>query len=76
MPPRRKLTRHLSMYLPGEVYEELVRQAFAEDRDPLQHARYLIKCGLGLRGMDATAAPLSTHDPEPNRTPCATEPER
>ena len=39
----RPRTKYLPIYLPGDVYARLERAALAAERDPLQHARWLIK---------------------------------
>jgi len=46
-------SRLLPLYLPGEVYVRLERAALAEERDPLQHARWLIKQAVRRSEQDA-----------------------
>jgi hypothetical protein len=38
--------KHLPLYLDGDLYSRLERRARAEDRDPIQQARWLIRRAL------------------------------
>jgi len=49
----RTKTKLLPLYLPGEVYARLERVALAEERDPLQHARWLIKQAIERTDRDS-----------------------
>ena len=51
MRPQRTRTKFLPLYVPGEVYARLERDAETQDRDPYQHARHLLK-----RALDAPPA--------------------
>lgn len=42
--------------LTPEEFETLRNVALAECRDPREHARYLIRVGLGLTGGDSSAS--------------------
>lgn len=42
----RTRTKYLPIYLPGDVYTRLEHQALAQERDPLQHVRWLIRQGV------------------------------
>lgn len=39
-------TNILPIILPKPLYKELERRAYAQERDPLQHARWLLKQAL------------------------------
>jgi hypothetical protein len=39
-------TNILPIVLPKPLYKELERRAYAEERDPLQHARWLLRQAL------------------------------
>ena len=49
----RTKTKLLPLYLPGDIYARLERAALAEDRDPFQHARWLIKQAVQRSEHDA-----------------------
>ena len=49
-------TNILPIVLPKPLYKELERRAYAEERDPLQHARWLLKRALGEPDTDRSAA--------------------
>ncbi len=55
-------TNILPIVLPKPLYKELERRAYAEDRDPLQHARWLLKQALS---EDASRSALTTSSPGP-----------
>ena len=40
-------TKVIPLHLPGDVYARLQREALAAERDPIQHARWLLKQSLG-----------------------------
>lgn len=48
--------------LTPEEFETLRNVALAECRDPREHARYLIRVGLGLTGGDSSAPAPVTSD--------------
>ena len=48
-PPRIR-TKYLPLYLSGDVYTRLERDADLQDRDPYQHARHLLKQALDAPG--------------------------
>ncbi len=57
-------TNILPIVLPKPLYKELERRAYAEERDPLQHARRLLK--QALAEQDGTrSATLTTSSPGP-----------
>jgi hypothetical protein len=43
MQAQSRKTKYLPIYLPGDVYVRLEQLAMAEERDPVQHARWLIR---------------------------------
>ena len=45
-------SRLLPIYLPKDVYSRLEEAASAEDRDPIQHARWILKRALGEENQD------------------------
>ncbi len=45
--PQRTRTKYLPLYLSGAMYTRLERDAEMQERDPYQHARYLLKQALG-----------------------------
>ncbi len=49
-------TNILPIVLPKPLYKELERRAYAEERDPLQHARWLLKQALSEPENDRSAA--------------------
>jgi len=58
-------TNILPIILPKPLYKELERRAYAQERDPLQHARWLLKQVLS-EGDGERSATLTTgsRDPE------------
>jgi len=44
--PQRTRTKFLPLYLSGDIYTRLERDAEMQDRDPYQHARHLLKQAL------------------------------
>ena len=46
MRPPRTRAKYLPLYLPGDMYARLEREAEMQERDPYQHARYLLKQAL------------------------------
>ena len=48
-------SKYLPLYLPGDLYQRLEQAAIAEERDPLQHVRYLLKRSLGTDTTTADA---------------------
>ena len=59
-------TNILPIVLPKPLYKELERRAYAQERDPLQHARWLLKQALGEPTDDRTA--VLTTDPRETGT--------
>jgi len=53
-------TNILPIVLPKPLYKELERRAYAQERDPLQHARWLLKQALGEPADNRTAALTTT----------------
>ena len=56
-------TKVLPIILPPKTYRRLEREAQAEERDPLQHARWLLKQALGE--PDDRSAALTATSPGP-----------
>lgn len=57
-------TKILPIILPPSTYKRLEREAYAEERDPLQHARWLLKQALGEPVNDrSTTLTISSPDP-------------
>jgi hypothetical protein len=56
-------TNILPIVLPKPLYKELERRAYAQERDPLQHARWLLK--QALSDADDRSAILTTVSPGP-----------
>ncbi len=58
-------TRVLPIILPPSTYHRLEQEARAQERDPLQQARWLLKQVLS-QGSDERSATLTTisHEPE------------
>lgn len=52
MGTRQRRTRYVPLYLPGDVYARLEQQALAAERDPMQHARWLIRQAVEADGRD------------------------
>jgi hypothetical protein len=46
MRAQRVLTRYVGVYLPADVYTRLEQAAEAQERDPVQHVRWLLKQAL------------------------------
>ena len=46
-------TKYIPLHLPKDVYSRLEKAATAEDRDPIQHARWLLKRALDARTPEA-----------------------
>ena len=55
-------SRCLPLYLPKDEYETLVRRALEEERDPLQHARYLLRRALNLGAGQQVCVPIEPID--------------
>ncbi len=53
--PQRTRTKYLPLYLSGDVYTRLERDAEMQERDPYQHARWLIKQALRAEGTHEDA---------------------
>ncbi len=49
-------TNILPIVLPKPLYKELERRAYAQERDPLQHARWLLKQALSEQDAEHQAA--------------------
>ena len=45
----RQTTRLLPLALPTDVYGRLAREARANERDPIQHARFILKRAPGVQ---------------------------
>ncbi len=58
-------TKILPIVLPPKTYKRLEREAYAQERDPLQHARWLLKQALGDEdGVRSAAMATSSPGPE------------
>ncbi len=57
-------TNILPIVLPKPLYKELERRAYVHERDPLQHARWLLKQALSEEDNTRSAA-LSINSPDP-----------
>ncbi len=55
-------TNILPIVLPKPLYKELERRAYANERDPLQHARWLLKQALAEQDGTRSAA-MTTSSP-------------
>lgn len=56
MTARGKQTKELRLYLPGDVYARLEQRGEANERDPIQEARYILKQALDADSIGAMAA--------------------
>ncbi len=50
-------TKCLPLYIPRDLYERLERQALAEERDPLQQARWLLRQALSTETVGEQTNP-------------------
>ena len=57
MGTRQRRTRYVPLYLPGDVYARLEQQALAAERDPMQHARWLIRQAVDPGDRPAAIVP-------------------
>lgn len=53
-------TRILPIVLPPSTYRQLEREARAEERDPLQHARWILKRALSDPTNERSASPATS----------------
>ncbi len=51
--PQRTRTKFLPLYLSGDIYTRLERDAEMQDRDPYQHARHLLKQAIRRSEQEA-----------------------
>lgn len=57
-------TKILPIVLAPKTYKRLEREAYAQERDPLQQARWIIRQALGEQD-DARSATMTTGSPGP-----------
>jgi hypothetical protein len=54
-------TKLVPLHLPGDVYARLQREALKAERDPIQHARWLLKRSLEQECTDRPPAAPAGH---------------